>query len=224
MELHERISMLRQKKQMTLEEVGNLVGVTKSTVRKWELGLISNMRRDKIKKLADALGTTPEFLMGWETVNGKVCTKPKTSSPHASSKKGVRIPILGNVAAGTPIEAIANEIDLNDSDNWEEIEDSIASTGNFFALKIKGRSMEPRIKEDDIVIVRQQPDVENGDLAVVYINGYDATVKEIKKLPSGIMLIGWNRENYEPHFYTYEETKTLPIKIVGKVIELRAKF
>lgn len=204
-----RIMKEREKTQV---DIISTLSLNKSTVSSWVNG-VRMPRMDKIDALATFLNTTRSNLL-----------EDNTNSPRHSSKKGVRIPVLGNVAAGTPIEAIANEVDLNDSDNWEEIEESIAATGNFFALKIKGQSMEPRIKEDDIVIVRQQPDVESGNLAVVYINGYDATVKEIKKLPSGIMLIGWNRENYEPHFYTYEETKTLPIKIIGKVIELRAKF
>lgn len=66
MELGEKIKMLRQNKKMTLEQLGEKVGVGKSTVRKWENGMIANMRRDKIAKLAEALDTTPAWLMGWE--------------------------------------------------------------------------------------------------------------------------------------------------------------
>ena len=66
MEMHEKIRELRKQRKMTLEEVGNIVGVGKSTVRKWENGDIANMRRDKIAKLATALGTTPAYLMGWD--------------------------------------------------------------------------------------------------------------------------------------------------------------
>lgn len=66
MELSEKIKKLRKERGMTLEQVGNIVGVGRSTVRKWENGSIANMRRDKIAKLAEALGTTPSYLMGWE--------------------------------------------------------------------------------------------------------------------------------------------------------------
>lgn len=66
MEMGERIKMLREQRGMTLEELGNKVGVGKSTVRKWETGAIANMRRDKIQKLADALGVSPGYLMGWD--------------------------------------------------------------------------------------------------------------------------------------------------------------
>ena len=65
MDIGDKIKQLREQKGMTLEELGNKVGVGKSTVRKWETGMIANMRRDKIKKVADALDTSPEFLMGW---------------------------------------------------------------------------------------------------------------------------------------------------------------
>ena len=67
MELGEKIKALRLERGMTLEQVGDLVGVGKSTVRKWESGQIANMRRDKIALLAQALGVTPGYLMGWET-------------------------------------------------------------------------------------------------------------------------------------------------------------
>lgn len=66
MTLSEKIHYLRTKNNMTLEEVGNLVGVGKSTVRKWETGQIKNMRRDKIAKLAVALKTTPDYLLSWD--------------------------------------------------------------------------------------------------------------------------------------------------------------
>ena len=65
MDIGDKIKQLREEKGMTLEELGNKVGVGKSTVRKWETGMIENMRRDKIKKVADALNVTPDYLMGW---------------------------------------------------------------------------------------------------------------------------------------------------------------
>lgn len=66
MEMGQKIKQMREEKGMTLEELGNRVGVGKSTVRKWENGMIANMRRDKISKLADALGCSPSYLMGWD--------------------------------------------------------------------------------------------------------------------------------------------------------------
>ena len=99
----------------------------------------------------------------------------------------------------------------------------MAATGDFFALLIKGDSMEPRIKQNDILIVRRQSDVDSGDIAVVLVNGYDATVKKIMKHQDGISLVSFN-STYAPTFYTTNEVKTLPVEILGKVVELRGKF
>lgn len=83
--------------------------------------------------------------------------------------------------------------------------------------------MEPRIKDGDVVIIRKQNDCNSGDIAVVLVNGDEATVKRIKKRPEGIMLIPSNPA-YEPMFYSNEDIEKLPVTIIGKVIELRAKF
>lgn len=131
---------------------------------------------------------------------------------------GVRIPVLGRVVAGIPLEAITDIID------YEEIPAQMAKSGTYFALQVKGRSMEPTLHEGDVVIVRQQPEVENGEIAIVLVNGNDATVKEVKEGPDGLTLIGHNVGVYSPHFYTKEQIQDLPIRIIGKVVELRRKF
>lgn len=207
MSMNEKIRYLRKLNGLTLEEVGSAVGVGKSTVRKWENGDIENMRRDKIASLAAALHTTPAYLMGWEEDESTA-----TSSPNA-----VKIPVLGRVAAGLPITAVENILD------YEEIPHSLAATGEFVALQIKGQSMEPRIYEGDIVIVRVQPTAETGDLAVVIVNGDEATVKKIKILPEGILLQPFNPA-YQPFFYSKTDIENKPVRIFGKVVELRAKF
>ena len=206
MSMNEKIRYLRKLNGLTLEEVGNAVGVGKSTVRKWESGDIENMRRDKIASLAAALHTTPAYLMGWEE-----------EESAASSPRAVKIPVLGKVAAGLPITAVENIID------YEEIPSSLAASGEFVALQIKGQSMEPRIYEGDVVIVRVQPTAETGDLAVVIVNGDEATVKKIKFLPEGILLQPFN-PTYQPMFYSCSDVENKPVRIFGKVVELRAKF
>ena len=97
-------------------------------------------------------------------------------------------------------------------------------SGKFFALRVCGRSMEPRILEGDIVIVRQQEDVDSGDIAIVLVNGDEATVKRVKKQAEGITLIATNTSVYEPHFYSNQEIRDLPVRILGKVVELRGKL
>ena len=100
----------------------------------------------------------------------------------------------------------------------------MAKTEEFFGLKIKGNSMEPRIRENDVVIVKKQSDVESGGIAVVLINGYEATLRKVTKQENGILLTAFNSEVYQPKFYTNEEIIKLPIEILGRVVELRGKF
>lgn len=210
--MNERISARRKELGLTLDEVAAFIGVNKGTVSRWESGEIDNMRRDKIAKLAEVLKVSPLFIMGMED------DVPATTPTPGTRKKGVKIPVLGTIAAGIPIEAIEDVLD------YEEIDPDLARTGDFFALQIHGASMEPVLYEDDIVIVRKQTTVDTGDIAIVLINGDEATVKKIRREPRGVMLIGYNAAVYEPHFYTNDEIESLPVQILGKVIELRRKF
>ena len=139
-------------------------------------------------------------------------------TPPPKSKNGKWIPVLGDVAAGIPIEAVENIID------WEEINSALAGTGDFFGLRIKGSSMEPRIREDDVVIVRKQEDANTGDTAVVLVNGDSATVKRIKKEPDGGLWLLPNNPAYDPQHFSPSEVAEKPVHIIGKVVELRGKF
>lgn len=134
-----------------------------------------------------------------------------------SAKKGITINVLGRVAAGIPIEAIENIIDT------EEISAEMAKTGDFFGLQIHGDSMEPKISEGDIVIVRKQEDAENGQIIIATVNGTDATCKRLRKYHDGIELIS-NNPSYDPMFFSNEEIESKPVKIIGRVVELRSKF
>jgi repressor LexA len=143
--------------------------------------------------------------------------------PVTASRSGIRIPVIGASAAGIPICAIEEHIDDDDPDTWEEISERLAATGTFVAIRIKGDSMAPNIQEKDILIVRVQDDVDNGDIAIVMVNGDEVTCKKIKKTPEGVMLIPFNPE-YDTMFYTNAEIESLPVRIYGKVIETRRKY
>lgn len=142
---------------------------------------------------------------------------PEVMEDFIKTLKGVKINVLGKVAAGTPIEAIEDII------GTEEIPEDMAVTGTFFGLRIHGDSMEPKISDGDIVIVRQQDDAESGDTVIVSINGTDATCKRLRKYRDGIELISTN-PSYEPMFFSNEDIVNKPVKIIGKVVELRCKF
>ena len=174
MEMNEKIYMLRKRHNMTLEEVGNAVGVSKSTVRKWESGEIANMRRDKIATLARALHTTPAYLMGWTDDQDQDQDQdlPPASNiiPMPTMRK---IPLVGNIACGEPILAEENiecEVDIPDNIRAD------------FALRCKGRSMEgANIFDGDIVYIRKQDMVDNGQIAAVLIEDMEAeaTLKRV---------------------------------------------
>lgn len=131
--------------------------------------------------------------------------------------KGVRIPVLGEVVAGVPIDAVEEYID------WEEITPELAETGEFFALKIKGDSMEPRIVAGDVVIVKMQSTADTGDVVIAMVNGDDACCKRFIKQSDGIILQSFNSA-YTPMFFTKEDIETKPVSIIGKVIENRQKY
>lgn len=191
---------------LTMKELADRVGVSEGTISRWESGDISNMRRDKIVGLAKTLDLSPAAIMGWD---GNV--------QEAERKQPRRIPVLCRVAAGVPIEMVEDVID------WEEIDDATAKLGPIFALSVKGDSMEPRIVSGDVVIVRQQDDAESGDIVIASVNGDDATCKRLRKYKDGIELVPSN-PSYSPIFFSNEEIVAKPVKILGKVIELRGKF
>lgn len=188
-------------------DICNDLGFAYTTFTSWETG-VNYPRIDKIEMLANYFGIEKSDL-----IENK--SQEQSTSRHA---KGVRIPVIGRVAAGIPIEAI------EDIDEWEEISESMAKAGEYFALRIQGDSMLPEIRQGDIAIVRKQPCVESGEIAIVLVNGNDATCKKIQKQENGITLIGYNTAVYSPTFYTRKQIEDLPVCVLGKVIELRRKL
>lgn len=189
----------RQELGLTLEEVGNYVGVGKSTVRKWEHGDIENMKRDKIALLSKILKLSPLTFITGEVEYGV----PDNIIPLPKTKK---IPLLGTIACGEPILAAENIEALINAD-----EDLNAD----FALRCKGDSMiNARIFDGDIVYIREQPDVEDGEIAAVLI-GEEATLKRVYKYPSKVVL---RPENplYDDMIYSKEEMNE--VRILGKAV------
>lgn len=203
MDFSEKIKELRKRRGLTLEEVGQVVGVGKSTVRKWENGDIKNMRRDKIALLAQALGVSPSTLMGWEE--------------NEALSSALRIPVLGSIPAGIPMEAIEDILD------WEEAPASWANGGSeYFALRLSGDSMYPEYRKGDVVIFRRQDTCESGEDCAVMVNGCDATFKRVKLSDKGVALLPINPA-YDPMFYTNSQVRSLPVQILGVFWELRRK-
>jgi len=162
-ELSTKIKNLRTSQGLTLEQVASQVGVGKSTVRKWETGMIENMRRDKIAKLATALHTTPGYLMGWEDAPNNI---PSNMQPMPEMRK---IPRVGRIACGEPITA---------EENIEDYDETPSGWHADFSLLCVGDSMSPKIEDGDIVAIRCQQEVQNGEIAAVRI-GDEATLKMV---------------------------------------------
>lgn len=190
-----KLKELRKLKSLTQEKLAKDIGVARSTIAMYESGA-SEPDIEILGKLSNYFNVTIDYLLG----NAK--------------KTGVKIPVLGVIPAGIPIEAVEDILD------YEEISQEMASKGEYFALKVKGDSMLPNIQDGDILIVRQQETAENGDTCVVMVNGYDATVKKIKKMETGIMLIP-NNADYETMFFTTQEIIEKPVHIIGKAVEIR---
>lgn len=179
------------------------LNVGQNTISNWETGKTEPDQKS-LKMMAEIFKTSIDELLGQTSNLGR--------------DGYIRIPVLGRVAAGIPIDAIEEIID------WEDISADMAAGGaEYFGLQIKGDSMEPKISDGDIVIVRKQPDVDSGEIAVVLVNGDDATVKRVKKSAVGITLIS-NNPAYDPMFYSNEDIEKLPVAILGRVVELRAKI
>jgi len=182
---------------LTLEEVGNAVGVGKSTVRKWENGEIENMKRDKIEKLSKVLKVSPMDILGFED----------TTLETLPVKK---IPVVSQISAGLPIYSEENLVDYiyfskeKLSDDKEE-----------FGLKVSGDSMNKVFDEGDVVVIEKDSIVENGQLGVVMINGYNGTVKRIRYNNDQIILIP---ESNNPNHYPQVYNKNDEVKIVGRVV------
>lgn len=213
MTIGERIKQRRKELGLSVDEVADRLGKNRATVYRYESNDIENFPVGTLEPIAKILETTPAKLMGWNSNDNLPNGNPE---PH-EKPRGVKIPVLGDVAAGIPIEAIEDIID------YEEIDENLARRGNFFGLRIKGNSMSPRIQNGDVVIVRVQPDADSGDIVITKVNGYDACCKRLQKHDDGISLISLNPD-YEPMFFSKKDIIDLPVNIIGKVVELRGKF
>lgn len=192
---------VRLLKKLTQQEVANALNISVQAYSHYETG-----RREPdfntLTRLANFFNVTTDYLLGKDIKD---------------NNKGVKIPVLGVVPAGVPIEAIEEILE------YEEITPEMAKSGEYFGLKVKGDSMSPNILEGDILIVRKQEDANSGDICVVMVNGDDATVKKIKKDPKGLTLIP-NNPAYDVTYFTNEEIVSIPVRIIGKVVESRRSY
>ena len=210
MEMGKKIHELRMQKGMTLEELGNIVGVGKSTVRKWENGIIANMKRDKILKVSVALGVSPAYLMGWqESTDEEIIS---LNNVHPIELK--RFPILGEIACGAP--KYTNE----DRESYVMAGTNINAD---FCLRASGDSMVgARILDGDIVFIRKQDMVENGEIAAVVVNNdSEATLKRLYYYPDkGVLILKPENPAYEDLIFSGNELNQ--VHVLGKAMAFQS--
>ena len=201
MSVGNRIRQRRLELGLSGEEVGKMLGVNKTTVYRYEKGEIDKMPIEVVEKLSVALRTTPDVIMGWNTD-----ASTPTNLVPINRASIVSIPILGTIKCGQPILAEENITGYR-----EELSDRLPS-GNLFYLHSQGDSMLPTIPEGSLVLIREQPSVEYGEIAAVLVNGdTEATLKRVKKQGDIVMLIADN-----PDYPPYVITKDNPARIIGK--------
>ena len=191
------IKKLRTEHGYSQEELGSLLGVQRAAVQKWECGTVKNLKRETIKKLSEIFSVPPSsFIDDDYTSYDNIISFPKMN----------RVPLVGTIACGTPI--LANE----NLDGEVTVPEDINAD---FALRCKGDSMiDARIHDGDIVYIRQQPTVENGEIAAVLIDE-EATLKRVYISNNTITLVACNSK-YQPFVYTGKQLDD--IRILGKAV------
>ena len=209
MDIATYVKKAREERHMSQRKLAIYSGLSNTTISRIENSDI-NPDPDTLVKLASGFKIQPKILF-------EICGYIAQEGTRAAEiPKGVRIPVLGRVPAGSPIEAIEDIID------WEDIPLDMAAHGEYFGLQVMGTSMEPQYLDGDILIVRQQPTAETGDDVVATVNGDDATFKRISISESGLVLKPLNPA-FDPLIFTKEQVEQLPVTVLGIVEEIRRK-
>lgn len=201
----DRIKEKRIQAGLTQEELAEKLGLKKSAIAKYENGRVENIKRSIIQKMSDILDCTPSYLMGWD----------ENVTIQTVQRSHYRIPVLTTVAAGKPIYAEEDVLQWIDYD--KEPGDHVR------ACRIEGNSMIPRIQNGDTVIFDSELGWEDGDVVIATVNGDHATCKRIKRYADGIALLSDNA-NIAPMYFSKKEVEELPVKVIGRVTEVRGKL
>lgn len=202
--LKDRIKKTRLNMGLSQKELAAKMHIGKTTISNYETGY-SEPDTETLIALSKIFGVSVNYLLGTDDF------------PNSTEEK-FTVPVYSAVSCGNPFIADEDIVD------YEEIDPKLKGQGDHFGLKLRGESMEPNFKEGDVVIVRKQSDVDSGTIAIVRVNGDEATMKIVEKSPDGITLIAFNPNVFLPKFYSNEQIKDLPVEIIGKVIEQRRKF
>ena len=214
-----RLKELRTSKGLTQQKLADYIKVSKSSVNMYERGE-REPGFETIEAIADFFNVDIDYLLGKSDIHNRMLNlQALENSVNQNSvyfhKKFHRIPILGQIAAGLPIYAEQNIEDYTYTD--------LNGGSEYFALRIKGDSMTAaHIQDKSVIIVRQQENVENGEIAVVMVNDENATVKRFKRNGNIVML---SPQSYNPEHETQVyDLRTDSIRILGKVVRCIIDF
>lgn len=204
------------------DELG--VKMNKSDISQYVNGKV-DPQQEKLFVLAAALDVSEGWLMGYDVPMKRISDADRFAvfaddfnRKNFPETEQTRIPILGRVAAGIPINAVEEIL------GWEELPPYTANKDKYFGLRIKGDSMEPNISNGDVVIVKEQDVAEDGQIVIALINGDDATCKRLKIYESGTIALMSDNPAYPPMYFNNTEIDNVPVRIIGVVKELRRRF
>lgn len=208
-----QIKKLRKSRGWTQPQLADQLSVSKQTISNWETG-IKVPRMGSLQKLADLFNVRIGEITNVSIDDNDIFKINKSSNviyPLSDSLQRVKIPIIGEIACGDPITA-----EENIEGYTEETFEKPIPSGTLFALRCKGHSMEPTIHDGSLVTIREQPTVEDGEIAAVLVDGdNEATLKRVKHQGDLIMLMPDNKE-YDPIILD----KNNPGRIVGKAVHV----
>ena len=202
-----RLKELRTQRHMLQKDVAQRLGIDRTTYAKYESGA-SEPNHETLLKLSELFDVSADYLLGREM------SRNVSPASHA-----LRVPVLGVIQAGVPMDAIEDILD------WEEVPASWGSGGReYFGLRVKGDSMYPKYLEGDTVILRKQPTCDSGDDCAVLVNGDAATLKQVFLREDGAVELRPVNPAYPPRTYSPAEIESLPVQVIGVVVELRRKI
>ena len=218
--LGDLIKQYRENNKLSLRDFAQRCGLSHTYISALEKNIDSRTGKpiaptlDTVKYISKGMNLSIEDIL--KILDDEQEFKMNEEAPKYSSNSAVVL-IYGSIPAGTPMECIEDIIDT------EEIPADMLKGGKqYFGLLIKGNSMYPEYREGDVIILEKVDDCESGDECVVMCNGNEGTFKKVLKNENGIILQPLNPE-YQPIVYTNEQIEQLPIRIIGKVVELRRR-
>lgn len=210
-----RLIMALDRINMKAQELADRAGLNKASISQYVNGTHapSNLSAGK---MAAVLGVSPVWLMGYDVPmfeNSFIPDRPAAGA-DSSSTSFVQIPIYASVSAGPGCFAEGN------IEGYTSIPEDMARNGDYFGLRVRGSSMDPEIKDQDVVVVRKTNVAESGDTVVAIVNGDSGFVKRLVKYAEGISLVSINATEYPPMIFTAKQVETLPVTIQGVVVRL----